>query len=227
MADVEILLKLTSFLHKPRSRYEIQNEIGQKTRSVQKYINETSDEGKFRILNVEFPFKVRKVKNRNKREVSDSSSNEMMEDDNVRLRSTVNPIILPLNTTEVNALTNLIIDLTKNTDYQQIYRKIAEKIYPQLSEYTKSRIGGNKHGLPERGIVTFDKEEGLYGDNIPQDFIYAIKSGEKVKIEIIGGNPIVGTVRNGNTGWYIKNSDGKIYQYSELKNKILSVNKEY
>ena len=225
----ETYFKIIKSLHEPKTRKQLEQEVGLEERELREYLNTDH----FEFCGVEFPINIRinKASNKAKRDrrgrqpdiiVSDSDSSEDLIDNDPYHRSTVNPIVLPLNMTEAYALTNLLVDLTRHTDYGEIYENIANKIYPQLTDYAKSRIGKNIYGLQENGLVQFTSEEGLFKKTMPKAIMYALKSGREVIISRKKGNTIVGKVE------YIEGrlgirSDRKDYFYDEIKGDILKV----
>ncbi len=228
--DYELQFKIIKLLHKPLTREELANELGVSTDTLSKQLKVN----KFVFSDVEFPIFIRKNRKSNpvRRDrkgkqkveiVSDSDTSNEINDNDAFYKTTVNPIILPLNMTEVFALTNLIVEQMKDSDYYDLYKGIADKIYPQLSEYAKTRIGGNINGFNENKPVKFTKEEGLFKDKIPKKILYALKSGNKVRIKMIDGCVLIGSISMNDKKITILDNSGKKHDYSKLKPKIISI----
>lgn len=213
MDKIEKLFAITKALHEPKSITKLEREIGEEISSSS--FSHMFTEGEFEFAGVAFPFLRRKVKGRKElyEFVSDANSSDILESNDCELKSTVHPVVLPLNLTEVFMLTNHLIDISKGTEDEELYRQIANKIYPQLSDYAKKKIG-NKYGLSERGLVEYTKEE-----NTLQ---YALKSGKTISFVLDDGTEINGKIKYGENGYEIDNGNTKIL-YSNIEQKITCI----
>lgn len=101
--------------------------------------------------------------------------------------STVHPIFLPLNMTEVYAMTVGLKKVAKNTLYQSILDDMADWIYSQLSPYAHKII--NKSLNLQRSNISYSareqkflKEDCLFDKNRKNRLIYMEKRREYVRI---------------------------------------------
>lgn len=221
MERIERLFEITKFLHKPRRMEDIKREFKIKNSTLSHMFTDP----KISFLNVEFPLYRRKITNENEY-ISDSENSELIESNNSDLRSTVHPIVLPLNLTEVFMLTNHLLDITRENEIDyRTYKEIVNKIYPQLSEYAKRQIGDNRHYLTDSGTVKFTSEEEMFNKDKPSVLEFALKSESKVKIILKEGKgEIVGKVMHGGKDIFIETDDVK-YKYSDIKYDVLGIEK--
>lgn len=101
--------------------------------------------------------------------------------------STIHPIFLPLNLSEVYALTVGLKLIGRNTVFGDIFYYIADSIFQQLSDYAKQRIAGKAE---EKGIsfnyfppMAYRDEEQIIASGRNQLLAYFLKSGAPCKIE--------------------------------------------
>lgn len=137
--------------------------------------------------------------------------------------STIHPVILPLNLSEVYALTVGLKMLKDNNLFGATYDYLADYIYDQLSEYGKKRMGekalGVKVGFCEGRPREYRLESEILKKGRELMFLYPLKSGCCQKVEFDsedGVQTIIGKltyVFNGEKIDYgkinIKSNDGK------------------
>lgn len=220
MNKIERQFEMAKFLHKPRTENEIKNKFDLSDSTLSHMFKEN----KVRFMNVEFPLFKRKISGKNEF-VSDSKNAEMLDLNIPEYKSTVHPIVLPLNLTELYALTNHLLDITKNNPEEyKVYKEIVDKIYPQLSEYAKRQLGDNRHYLKEDGVVKFTNEEDMFVNCIPSILMYALKSSENIKFILKEGKEIIGSVYEID-GNIVIETNKEEFNYSDIKYDILSIEK--
>ena len=141
-SKLENKIKLIKYLHKPQTISNCAEHLIVDERTVRRYIAEKE----IKINNVRIPFGIQKMHHyeyySDAKDANGFSTNEEYN------KSSVHPIFLPLNLTEVYMLTNGILDiLGTNHPLYKHYKEIANKIYSQLSDYARTRIVAAKHGL--------------------------------------------------------------------------------
>lgn len=97
-------------------------------------------------------------------------------------KSTVHPIFLTLNMTEIAALTTGLNHLTGQAGMEDLYLPIISKIYHQLSQYAKAKVDGIDAGLqaklPDHSESYRNEERWVMEtDNIRSKLFYAFKAG--------------------------------------------------
>ena len=174
-AKLENKLKLIKKLHKPNTIKDVAADLHVDERTVRRYIAEKE----IRIENVKIPFAIQKMKHYEY--YSDIENNKDIADNKEYNKSSVHPVVLPLNLTEVYMLTNGILDIlgTRHPLYGQ-YKEIADKIYSQLSDYARTRIVAAKHGLEIKDVVEFISENEM----IAEDSLIAIAKAQKGNWEV-------------------------------------------
>ena len=115
--------------------------MGIDERTIRNYGND----GDIVIGNVVIPFKIQE--NSDGRSLLNSKySEDDIDANDLKLRSSVHPVVLPLNLTEVYLLTGGIFsNLGRNHPEYDAYKSIADKIYSQLSDYGKECIRMSGH----------------------------------------------------------------------------------
>lgn len=125
--------------------------------------------------------------------------------------STIHPIFLPLNLSEVYALTIGLKMLGDNHIFSDMYDYIAESIYSQLSPYGKRIIekSAKKEQIALKGIdakeyrYEYDLLDDLLKDKRQGMYTYFIKSGEDCEIEYLEAEEsktIIGKVETARNG---------------------------
>lgn len=213
-------LELIKFFHKEHTREQALELIESKgnkpdagkDRTYRNYVNEED----IKIGNVTIPFRI------HENEDGYCISNAEDVDGNIRPndmlnRSSVHPVILPLNLTEVYLLTAGILDNLGRNHYQyEAYRDIAEKIYSQLSDYGKQRIDKAGYDFISRREVIYETERKMIEKSFWKALNTAEKFGSEIKVTLIDGSYIKGKLDHVNTKLCIVQDDGNIVRLEEL-----------
>lgn len=151
------IFNLIKHLHKPDTIKNACQVEDVDERMFRHYFND--DDRDIKICNVTFPVNYRNDSKKHRIIVSDAEMEELEDVRNNKKRTSMHPILLPLNMTEVSMLTNQILDiLGENHPLYESYRHLASKIYSQLSPYAIDRLGRNKHNLKKLEEITFESE---------------------------------------------------------------------
>lgn len=119
-------------LHEPNTKEEICEKYTINEKTFRNYFNGKDTD--IEICNVNFPVNLKRKKGHTYESSGDSSNEE-------EYKSSMHPIFLPLNLTEVYMLTNGLLEgLDENSPSYDLYYDIASKIYSQLSDYAKKRF---------------------------------------------------------------------------------------
>lgn len=211
-------LKLIKNLHEPKTKKECINEVfgdesmediyyETKNRIIRNYINE----GDIKIDNVTIPFNIKTIRETKEIYSDGVLSVDPFNESEIENKSTVHPIILPLNLTEVYMLTNGILDIigTNHQQYQS-YKEIASKIYSQLSPYARKRIIQSIHGLEDYSEVEYTSEYETISNNLMFIIGTAEKFNEDVRVETFDGQSYVGKIHNRNHEIHLQTFDKDI-----------------
>lgn len=192
-------LKLLKYLHKPHTTSECASELGVSDKTIRRYI----DEGDIVIDNVIIPFDIQKMKYHEF--YSDAVNTKEFSNNKEINKSSVHPILLPLNLTEVYMLTNGILDILgpRHPLYKQ-YKEIANKIYSQLSDYARTRIIAAKHGLEKKDRVEFISENQMIENDSWTALAKAQKGNWEVRINCHNGEVYEGIPKDTDLGLYLK-----------------------
>lgn len=198
-------LKLLKFLHKPHTTQECAKELDVSEKTIRRYIKE----GDIVIDNVIIPFDIQKMKYYEF--YSDVEHTEEFSNNKEINKSSVHPVLLPLNLTEVYMLTNGILDILgpRHPLYGQ-YKEIANKIYSQLSDYARTRIIAAKHGLEKKDRVEFISENKMIENDSWTALAKAQKGGWEVRITCYNGEVYEGVPKDTNLGLYLKKDNEMI-----------------
>ena len=118
--------------------------------------------------------------------------------------STIHPVFLPLNLSEVYALTVGLKKVGKEGPFRDIYGYIADNIYAQLSDYGQDRISrkGKEVGITFQPPLEkkYRSERDLLKNHLSgprtRMLAYYLKSGAKCKVDYDTADEIIST-----TGW--------------------------
>ncbi|MGL5540452.1 MAG: hypothetical protein ACRDBX_02325 [Erysipelotrichaceae bacterium] len=204
---LETQIQILKYAHEPRTRNEICEKFEIEDRTIRNHFNK----GDIIIDNVIIPLDLTKsIKGRTVLSNDKALKNKKLGEDQFEYRASVHPIFLPLNLTEVNMLTNELLDHLKDVDEAtyEAYKHLAAKIYSQLSDYGKTRIG-NRHEMVTLGEIRYESEATLKSELEGFDLMYAFKSGDAIQVEC-DGHHYVGKVLYENGGFYLDTTDKKI-----------------
>ena len=210
VSKLEKFLEIIKALHEPKSRDSICKEFEIEDRTFRNYFNNSTP---MKVGKVVFSHQIKD--DGNSREVYIDGNNNRMVDDKKLYKSSMHPILLPLNMTEVYMLTNCLLDmLDKNSPEYENYRHLASKIYSQLSPYAKKCLGDNRHFLDNFEQVVYESELEMYDHNKLFMFHYAEKSRDKVRVTFLGGRVVEGRVGRKN---------GKLVITKGMSNEVIPI----
>lgn len=185
-------LEIIKELHEPNTRRNICNKFTITDRTFRNYYNGNDA---IRIGNVEFNYTIKETDNSLDVEMDGVEQENLGVEDLLLYKSSMHPVLLPLNMTEVYMLTNGLLDmLEKDSVLYKNYKHLAEKIYSQLSPYALNRLGDNRHGFSKLSKVAYESELEMYDKIMESKFQYAEKSRDLVRITFDDGNVIEGRV---------------------------------
>lgn len=164
-------LEIAKFLHEPKKTSEIQEKFDIDKRTVQSDLREL-EEG-IQVLGSTIMIKKEK-KGRS-----------------YYYKTTLHPVFLPLNLTEIYALTVYMNHMIcKNDPNAQMIRNISERIKMQLSDYAFSKLFPGEERNSIKNHYLDDEELARQRDGI---YMYLMKSGQKCKF-IWQGNEYFGNL---------------------------------
>ncbi|MDD6466657.1 MAG: hypothetical protein PUF50_00545 [Erysipelotrichaceae bacterium] len=179
-------------LHEPKTRAEICDIYGINDRTFRNYFNNTNP---MVIGNIKFSHSIQEERHWNITMDGVNQNEKKGVENNLIYKSSVNPILLPLNMTEVYMLTNGLLDtFDKNSEIYKNYKYLVEKIYSQLSDYAIKKIGGNPHNLNKRETIEYESELKMYDKIHSSKFMYAEKTRDRVKIIFDDDSEVIGRV---------------------------------
>ncbi len=211
-------LDIIKMLHDPMTREKCAELLGIDERTIRNYMGE----GDIEIDNVVIPFQI--VENSDKTNLSNSKdSDKDIHSNHLMERSTVHPVILPLNLTEVYMLTSGILDiLGSNHEQYGAYKAIADKIYSQLSPYAKTRFDNSRHGFTQLRKVEYISESEMAEMDPNFNIGMASKMHAPVKI-ITMDDKVYEGVLNHQHGDYYLDCNGEIVWFRNLGIKKIKV----
>lgn len=190
ISKLEKFLEIIKALHEPNTRENICKAFSINDRTFRNYFNNSQP---MKVGKVEFSHQIRDEEGSHDVYI-EGNINRKIENEKL-YRSTMHPILLPLNMTEVYMLTNGLLDmLDKDSPEYENYRHLASKIYSQLSPYALKCLGDNRHFLENLDKVVYESELEMYDKNKCFGFQYAEKSRDKVKVTFLGGKVVVGRI---------------------------------
>jgi len=205
-------LELIKALHKPIMKIQLMDliaSINEYEDSKERTLRNYNSEGDIKIGNVIIPFKIQKIRNRRTLSNSERTSSDVKAFDLME-RSSVHPVILPLNLTEVHYLTNVILDkLGRSHPDYEIYKGIANKIYSQLSDYGKEKINNHGHNFEKLETVTYDRECDMAGKNHRFALAMAEKSNDRAKVILFDDQCFEGEILFEKDDFYLKKDNGE------------------
>lgn len=112
---------------------------------------------------------------------------DRLEGREIRYVSSVHPVFMAMNLSEIFSLTIGLIKLGENTSMKKTYTHIANIIYNQLSPYAQKLIKARGeelgiHFIEDKRYRDY-RQEKLYKESNKEDaLLYAVKSGERCKV---------------------------------------------
>ena len=181
-------LEIAKFLHKPKTNRQIQEKFDIDERTVRKDLQEL-EEG-ITVLGSTIQIK----KEKKGREY--------------RYKSTLHPIFLPLNLTEVYAMTVYLKNTLKGYNInREIIENISDRIVAQLSDYAFERIFPGVDRNDRVNDYIDDEELARQRKGV---ISYLMKSGEKCKFLWHDQEYIGGIIHDENSGYQIQLDSGEI-----------------
>lgn len=207
-------MNIIKYLHEGHTRSDVIAKYEISDRTFRNYFNGQSS---VRLGNVEFPTVLNHVDG-----THDVTIDARLNPIDEIYKTSVHPVFLPLNMTEVYMLTNGILDmLGRNHPYYEAYRHIATKIYSQLSHYAKSCLRDNRHQLSNLDTIAYESEIDMMSKIRNYGVGFYEKRGYPVQIEYIDGTILEGVIQGGLDGPYIVTHDGNnhlIHKGDPIKN---------
>lgn len=159
--QMERQLSLLKALHKPCSIQELAEQYKVSERTIREDLGKLENEKSLYGQ----PIQIKRIENRP-----------------IAYQSTVHPVFLALNLSEVYALTIGLRQLGAHTPMASTYTYLAQVIYNQLSEYGQEKITkrGEELGLyfeKDSKYRGYRKEEAMKRDHLLNAILYAFKSG--------------------------------------------------
>ncbi len=221
-------IQMIKFLHEPKTKsdcvFKLFGQSEADNESLERTIRNYIREGDIEIDNVIIPFRFKKIKKTRTSFSDGQESKDGYGENKEELKSSVHPVILPLNLTEVYMLTNGLLDIlgTHHPQYEA-YKEIASKIYSQLSDYGKRTIHQNIHGLKKYDKITFTSENEM----IEKNYMFVIGKAQKLHLEIcietVDGHEYIGYLnRDIYNELYLENDHEKI-QIQDLGIKNIKI----
>lgn len=247
----EKVIDLIKFTHRPRTNEEIAKRLG-----YDDYTSNRAEISKlfrgdktYKFLNCEFPFSlIREINDDGKtigRRSCDgydfSLQNKKKIEEAVLEVSTVNPIFLALNCTEVYLMTSRLLDILKkynisDNEFEE-YKNVISKILSQLSDYTIDRISNNyensifdEYDIEKTDSSKYEPEyiNVLNNTDIILDLQFRMKSREETSVLFNGIGIKRGWIDPVDNKLYalVCEADKKRYIFEVKDNKVIYKNTE-
>lgn len=196
-------LEIAKYLHEPHSVREIAESFGFSEDTVRSDLHALVDGIEFMGSSIQ----VHEIGDRLNRSYS----------------STLHPVFLPLNMSEVILMTSTLLEIKKNSPLFNSYARMVGRIYGQLSDYGKSMV---KKKLPEEMVLRLEKEDNIFRDEqdalhsgeLDDRIMFAHKRGEVKSIQFVM-DEATEPVEIENAGIQLK--DGFIHIISEAREEYI------
>lgn len=164
-SKLEKQIEIMKYCHTPRTSEEVElfcSKIGITGRTLRNYVRGID------FNDIHYPMYRRIVSNDEQEHLSVFSS--IKPDDGVIVEpagnreelnqyfSSMHPLFLMLNLSEVNLLTNKLMDLVEDSDLEASYKHLIGKIVYQLSDYAVERLGIDETEIPKVAPVFEDED---------------------------------------------------------------------
>lgn len=182
---IERLLNMAKYLHEPRTVSEIEEhfKIDRRTRTA--YIQDLEKGVRFMGSTI----KIEKHREGGKD----------------YYKTTMHPIFLPLNLTEVYAITKFLEDVIDNRDANAIViRNIQERIKSQLTDYAFEKLFPGEERKYISNDYISDREMAAQRETV---MLYLIKDGQRCRC-IYKGGEYEGSIQKDADKYYIRQADG-------------------
>jgi len=174
MNKLEREIEVIKCCHTPKNITEIADELNADERIIRRIVNEYLPDFEFPVMQID----VGKAFINQKQFVLDSEPTD-------KFRSTVHPICLALNLTEVYLLTiGLLVRIPSKDTMYDVYVRLLSKIYTQLSDYGKGVLDATNpnHNLSDIRYLRYENESEVF-QSLPEAKIgYAQKAGVPIMI---------------------------------------------
>jgi hypothetical protein len=212
MNKLEREIEVIKRCHTPKNITEIADELNADERIIRRIVNEYLPNFEFPVMQID----VNKAFTNQRQFILDSEPTDMF-------RSTVHPICLALNLTEVYLLTvGLFSRIPPNDTMYDVYVKLLSKIYTQLSDYGKGVLDATnpEHNLSDIRYLRYENESDLFQSLPAAKIAYAQKAG--VPVVILWKEPDSDSINKAEA--YIKYEGGS-FSFSH-NGKIICINPE-
>ena len=205
-------LEVIKYLHEPHTREQCAKKLKIDERTIRNYRNE----GDVKIGNVIIPFEIKE--NSDGRSLSNSRNvGEDIKPNDLMSRSSVHPVVLPLNLTEVYMMTlGILKKLGNNHPEYEAYRRIAIKIYSQLSDYAKKCIDRSNHDLYSVGTVRYISEADMFDNNYKGAISESLKDRIRFRVILFDDSHIDGYFDHKNTDIFLVTDRGEWILFENL-----------
>jgi hypothetical protein len=212
MNKLEREIEVIKCCHTPKNITEIADELNADERIIRRIVNEYIPDFEFPVMHID----VDKAFVNHRQFVFDSEPKD-------EFQSTVHPICLALNLTEVYLLTiGLLSRIPPNDIMYDVYVRLLSKIYTQLSDYGKGVLEAThpNHNLSDIRYLRYENESDVFKSLPATKIAYAQKAG--VPIMIRWKEPDCDLINEVET--YIK-YEGGVFSFSH-KGKTITINPE-
>jgi len=206
VSTLEKQIEVIKFMHKPRKLKDVQTKFNVDPKTLWNWFAK----GQVKINNISWPM-YRKSKGEGKGMAVADPSKEYI--------STVHPIILPLNLTQVFALTTRLQEITKDIEVEnKIYREITNMIYSQLSDYAKKIVCNNDEiYFNELSEIKYKEEKEIDNSVYDEEILaYCLKTQDDYEFTLKPNRKqVIGKLKNTTNGKVIV-SNNEIYKLSDV-----------
>lgn len=109
----------------------------------------------------------------------------------ISYNSTVHPLLLALNLTEVYTLTVGLKEMAKGTVYQDVAGYLADAVYSQLSDYGEKILAGTGQNNLRQISPRFRQERPVLEQSRGANLIYLMKQGQRCRTKYDNGSGVV------------------------------------
>ena len=201
---IERLLDMAKYLHEKRSVTDIEEHFGIDRRTRTAYIQDLEKGIRFMGSTIQI-----------------EKDREGRKD---YYKSTMHPIFLPLNLTEVFAVTKYLDDVIDDNDVNvTVIRNIQERIKAQLSDYAFEKIFPGE----ERSYISNDYvSDQRMAEQRETILLYLIKSGRRCRC-IYRGNEYEGRIQKEAGKYYIRQAGGERLEVDPVELEIIIESVKY
>lgn len=176
MNKLEREMEIIKHCHTPKNIQEIADELAVDERIIRRYINDYLPKFDFPVMQVDV----------NRLFVNDNSRFTLDAEANDEYKTTVHPVCLALNLTEVYLLTIGTLSRIPTDDIMyDVYVRLLSKIFTQLSAYGKDILNKAEpdHKLKELRHLRYESESEIFRELPGTKIAYAMKSEAPIIIK--------------------------------------------